>query len=64
MGAGDASANQTECLVGGGPATTFEAVVRFLHLTARQVGEITPPLADWPAGAEPPFRPVESLRVG
>jgi hypothetical protein len=38
-------------------------VVRFLHLTRRQVGAIDPPLAVW-AGAEPPFRPVESLRVG
>ncbi len=48
----------------GRPATTFEAVVRFLHLTARQVGEVDPPLAEWPEGAEPPFRPVEALRVG
>ncbi len=62
--AGDASGSQTECLVSGGPETTFEAVARFLHLTARQVGEISPPLADWPAGAEPPSRPVETLRVG
>src|SRR5207248_6006408 len=35
-GSGDASTNQTECLVAGGSATTFEAVVRFLHLTARR----------------------------
>ncbi|HEX5270152.1 MAG TPA: hypothetical protein VFW33_06695 [Gemmataceae bacterium] len=62
-GGGDASACQTECLVSGGPETTFEAVVRFLHLTARQAGEVAPPLAHWPA-AEPPFRPVETLRVG
>jgi hydrogenase maturation protease len=61
---GDASGNQTECLVRGGPATAFEAVVRFLHLTARRVGEFVPPLAEWPDGAEPPFRPVETLRVG
>ena len=39
-------------------------VVRFLHLTARQVGEFDPPLADWPEGEEPPSRPVETLRVG
>jgi hypothetical protein len=62
--AGDASENRTECLVSGGPGTAFEAVVRFLHLTARQAGELTPPLARWPEGAEPPFRPVETLRVG
>jgi hypothetical protein len=62
--AGDAPGNQTECLVRGSPATAFEAIVRFLHLTARIAGEIVPPLAEWPAGAEPPFRPVETLRVG
>jgi hydrogenase maturation protease len=51
---GDASDNRTECLVEGSAATGFEAAVRFLHLTARQVEE----------GKEPPFRPVEALRVG
>jgi hydrogenase maturation protease len=61
---GDASSNQTECLVHGTAETTFETVVRFLHLTARRVGEFVPPLAEWPRGAEPPFRPVETLRVG
>src|SRR6185437_14963762 len=42
---GDAATQQTECLVRGTPATSFEAVVRFLHLTARRVGAIEPPLA-------------------
>lgn len=64
QGGSDASANQTECLVQGGPATMFEAVVRFLHLTTRQVGAVDPPLAAWSDGAEPLFRPVETLRVG
>jgi len=64
QGGSDAAANQTECLIRGTPATTVEAVVRFLHLTARQVGAIDPPLAAWPEGREPPYRPVESLRVG
>lgn len=63
-GGSDAAGNQTECLIRGTAATTVEAVVRFLHLTARQVGAIDPPLADWPENAEPPFRPVEALRVG
>ena len=40
--AGDASSSQTECLVHGTPATTFEVAVRFLHLTARIAGEIDP----------------------
>lgn len=61
---GEASSNLTECLVAGNPATSFEATVRFLHLTARLVGEVIPPVADWSDGIEPPFRPVESLRVG
>jgi hydrogenase maturation protease len=60
----EASSIQVECLVHGTAATSLEAVVRFLHLTARQVGQIDPPLAAWPDGPEPPFRPVESLRVG
>ncbi len=61
---GDASAQQTECLVLGSSATTIEAVVRFLHLTARHVGAIDPPIARWPDGEEPASRPVEALRVG
>ena len=60
----DASSNQTECLVHGDPATSIEAIARFLHMTARRAGEIVPPLAVWPEGIEPPFRPVETLRVG
>jgi hypothetical protein len=63
-GSGDNASSQTECLVWGSPATTFEAVVRFLHLTARVVGEVDPPRAEWPDGTEPAFRPVETLRVG
>jgi hydrogenase maturation protease len=64
QGNGDASSNQTECPVCGTPETTIEAVVRFLHLTARLVGEMNPPLAEWPLGAEPSFCPVQTLRVG
>jgi hypothetical protein len=60
----DAWSNQTECLVAGGPDAILEATVRFLHLTARQVGELTAPLAEWPENAEPAFRPVEMLRIG
>jgi hydrogenase maturation protease len=63
-GSGDASSNQTECLVRGTLATVFDARVRFLHLTARSVGEVDPPLAEWPDSGLPPFRPVETLQVG
>jgi hydrogenase maturation protease len=55
---------QTECLVRGDRQTTLEVRVRFLHLMARLVGEVTPPLREWPAAGEPSFRIVEMLRVG
>jgi hydrogenase maturation protease len=61
---GDASSHQTQCLVRGDAATVCEAAVRFLHLTARTVGEVAPPLAEWPRQGEPAFRPVPMLRVG
>jgi hypothetical protein len=60
----DASSNQTECLVHGGPQTKLDAAVRFLHLTERVPGELISPLAEWSDGAEPPFRPAETLRIG
>src|SRR5262245_58129038 len=63
-GSSDVPSNQTECLVRGTLATAFDARVRFLHLTARSVGAIDPPLAEWPDDAVPPSRPVETLRVG
>jgi hypothetical protein len=62
-GGSEASENRTECLVRGDADTTIEVVVRFLHLTARQVGEYDPSSAAWP-DVEPAFRPVEALRVG
>jgi hypothetical protein len=61
---GDASSNQTECLVEGGPGTNVDVMVRFLHLTQRTAGEIVPALASWSEEEEVPFRPVETLRVG
>jgi hypothetical protein len=61
---GDTSGNQTECLVRGGDDTTVEVAVRFLHLTARIVGVLDDPLSARSQDAEPPFRLVESLRVG
>jgi hypothetical protein len=55
---------QTECLIEGTRATTFEALVRFLQLTDRRVGAIDPPMTEWTDDADPPYREVESLRVG
>src|SRR6185437_9978142 len=60
----EAASNQTQCLVSGTPATRIEVVVRFLHLTARIVGAVEPPLSQWPTDGETPFRPVETLQVG
>jgi hydrogenase maturation protease len=51
---GEASSNQTECLIEGTPTTALEGAVRFLHLTARLVEERT----------ERGARLVEALRVG
>jgi hydrogenase maturation protease len=61
---GEAASLHTECLIHGGLATAVEAVVRFLHLTARQAGEVDQPPEEWPNETEPPFRPVEALNVG
>src|SRR5947209_13370941 len=54
-GGTDAWTMQTECLVSGGPDTTLEVIVRFLHLVARQVGETTPHAEVRPE-REPAFR--------
>ena len=50
---------QTECLFKGGPETTIEVQVRFLHLIAREVGRL---LAGLPAN-EPAFEKVAVLRL-
>ena len=60
----DTWAMQTECLVRGGPSTVLQVKVRFLHLLARTVGALDAPRQALPAGEEPAFRAVESLRVG
>jgi hydrogenase maturation protease len=60
----DSSSSQTECLVEGGPETTIDVTVRFLHLIERVVGELVTLMADWPNDAEPVFRPVEVLQIG
>jgi hydrogenase maturation protease len=59
-GGSEVSENRTECLVRGAAGTAVEVVVRFLHLTHRQV-LASGPLAASPA---PSLRPVESLQVG
>ncbi len=61
---GDPASNQTECLITGTAQTTFEAVVRFLHLTERIAGEITPALTEWPDDPQLELHPVPVLRIG
>lgn len=61
---GEAASNQTQCLVNGTTATRIEVVIRFLHLTARVVGEVDPPRKEWPIEGEVPFRPVPTLQIG
>jgi hydrogenase maturation protease len=61
----DPSAMQTQCLVRGGPGTLLTVSFRFLQLVERRVGELQAPLDCWPENGElPPYRSVESLRVG
>jgi hydrogenase maturation protease len=55
--------NQAECLVHGDPKGFFTATARFLHLTARTVGELETPLQEWPCQGEPIFSRVEAPRV-
>jgi hydrogenase maturation protease len=58
----EACSIQTACLVQGGQRTTVDVRVRFLHLLARQVGEVLPgQSAD---GGVQNFRGVETLEVG
>src|SRR5437588_7472387 len=50
-------------MIQGTAETIVEVIVRLLHLTARTVGEIDPPLAHWPENTEPAFRAVEALQI-
>ncbi len=47
------SVMQTQCLVKGDSRSMISVEVRFLHLIARTVGELQPPLAAWPLEGEP-----------
>ena len=64
QGGSDTWSMQTECLVSGGPRTTINVQVRFLHLMERLVGELARPVPELPHVGEPEYRVVESLRVG
>ncbi|MEB0010638.1 hypothetical protein QN379_22040 [Glaciimonas sp. Gout2] len=53
---------QTQCLVQGGPDTVLTVTSGFLHLTARETGELKPPLVEWPQD-EPPYCAVDVLTI-
>jgi hypothetical protein len=55
---------QTECLVRGSLESVIEVHVRFLHLLRREVGQRASPMAELPAGQEPAYTNVASLKVG
>jgi hypothetical protein len=59
----DAWTMQTECLVTGDSDTNLDIRVRFLQLQARIVGELDAPLSALPEMGEPPFNPVDALKV-
>jgi hydrogenase maturation protease len=63
QGGTDASVMQTECLAVGSPRATLDVRVRFLHLLAREVGEMTAPATGQGQAAGPAYRPVEVLEV-
>lgn len=67
QGGADPWSLQTQCLAHGDPATTITLRLGFLHLVAREVGELVQPLAQWPQSlenAEPAYRAVEALQIG
>ncbi len=56
---------QTECLVRNeSKDAVLKISVRFLHPMAREVGLLSAPLAEMPAGEPPAFEVVPDLRVG
>ncbi len=61
---GDAWVMQTECLIAGSRNAALSISVRCLHLVARTVGEVAPPIPNCPLDADLAFRPVASLQIG
>ncbi len=60
----DAWIMQTECLVVGTAQTTLDIKIRFLHLLAREVGQLPAPQSDLPVDVLPDYTPVAALEVG
>jgi hydrogenase maturation protease len=58
---------QTECLIVADeqrPEPQLDLMIRFLHLMAREIGELMSPLAELPPDREPDFQVVAALQVG
>ncbi|MDX6692799.1 MAG: hypothetical protein QOF02_402 [Blastocatellia bacterium] len=60
----EACVMQTECLVAGDERATLDVKARFLHLLAREVGQLATPLPELKEGVEPDFQTVAALEVG
>ena len=52
---------QTQCLVEGDARSAVEVRARFLHIAARDIGELLEPVAELPEEGEPPFRKVAAF---
>jgi hydrogenase maturation protease len=59
----DRSMVQTQCLLRGGRSAMIEVRLRFLHIVAREIGELPEPLSRLPADREPAYRAVGSVEI-
>jgi hydrogenase maturation protease len=64
QGGTEACVMRTEFLVSAAEHATLHVKARFLHLVARDVGQLITPLPELPKGAVPDFRMVASMEVG
>lgn len=64
QGSSETWSMQTEVLVYGSLGAALDVKIRFLHLLAREVGQLTTPLLELAEGVAPDFQVVPSLEVG
>lgn len=62
-GDGDPSSMQTQCLVRGTPGSVIDARVRFLHLVARQIGQLQNPIEHRSCDATPVFTNIPAMEL-
>ncbi|MGB8507502.1 MAG: hypothetical protein WCD76_03775 [Pyrinomonadaceae bacterium] len=63
QGGTEAWTMQTECIVKDGEEATLDLKVRFLHLLAREVGQVTPAQHESAKDSEPDFQTVAAIEV-